>query len=255
MTDVWDTPVGPATTRLVLLALADQANDEGVCWPYMATIASRAGCGLSTARKACADLEAQGLLRREYRKAEDGDNDRSIYVVNAEKLADIAGAARSERASAKKERGGPLKSGGGAARIWRDNPQENPQVEPLSDAGASGALFEIPELGREEARKQDMAKPPTINQRANVLAGRQYERLGKMGNVPAFAKIAKQALDAGWADAAVDAAMAYIAENQWTLTAERLANTLKGGPKPATRPAPARPSNGAKRVGNQLLEY
>jgi hypothetical protein len=252
MTDVWDTAVGPATVRLVLLALADQANDDGVCWPYMATIASRAGCGLSTARKACAELEAQGLLRREFRKAEDGDNDRSIYVVNAEKLADLAGAARSERRAAKKERGGPLKSGGGAAQIERHNPQVNPQVEPLAAAAASGALFDVPEQGRKEAKEP---KPPTINQRANVLAGRHYERLGKMGNVPAFAKIAKQALTAGWQDAAVDAAMAFIAENQWTLTAERLANTLKGGPKPASRPAPARPTNGAKRVGNQILEY
>jgi hypothetical protein len=117
---------------------------------------------------------------------------------------------------------------------------------------ASGALFEVPEQGREEAKEP---KPPTINQRANVLAGRHYERLGKMGNVPAFAKIVKQALTAGWQDAAVDAAMAFIAENRWTLTAERLANTLKGGPKPASRPAPARPTNGAKRVGNQILEY
>jgi hypothetical protein len=139
MTDVWDTAVSPATTRLVLLALADQANDEGVCWPFMATIASRAGCGLSTARKACAELENQGLLRREFRKAEDGDNDRSIYVVNADKLAELAGAARSERGVAKKERGGPLKSGGGAAQIWRHNPQGTPKGEPKEDAATAAS--------------------------------------------------------------------------------------------------------------------
>lgn len=252
MTDVWDTKIGPATVRLVLLALADQANDEGVCWPFMATIASRANCGLSTARKACAELEAQGLLRREYRKAEDGDNDRSIYVVNADKLAELAGAARSERGAAKKERGGPLKSGGGAAKIERHNPQRTTKEEPKDPAApASEPLFEIPEQGKEEPQP----KAPTINQRANTLAARQYERLGKMGNVPAFAKIAKQALIHDWPDDAVDAAMAYIAENRWTLTAERLANTLRGGPKPPSRPAPARPSTAAKPVGNQLLEF
>jgi hypothetical protein len=252
MTDVWDTKIGPATTRLVLLALADQANDEGVCWPFMATIASRAGCGLSTARKACAELEAQGLLRREYRKAEDGDNDRNIYVVNADKLTELAGAARSERGSAKKEREGPLKSGGGAARIERHNPQGTPKEEPKDSAApASEALFEVPKQGREE---EAAPKTPTINQRANALAGRHYERLGKMGNVPAFAKIAKQALVHDWPDDAVDKAMAYIAENNWTLTAERLANTLRGGPKPPSRPAPGRPSTAARLVGNQLLE-
>jgi hypothetical protein len=116
-------------------------------------------------------------------------------------------------------------------------------------AGAAEALFEV-----EQAKKPE-PKAPTINQRANVLAGRHYERLGKMGNVVAFAKIARQALTAGWPDRAVDAAMAWIAENQFTLTGERLANTLKGGPKPPSRPAPARPSNGARPVGSQLLEY
>lgn len=252
MTDVWDTAVGPATTRLVLLALADQANDDGVCWPFMATIASRAGCGLSTARKACAELEAQGLLRREYRKAEDGDNDRNIYVVNAEKLAELAGAARSERGSAKKERGGPLNSGGGAAKIERHNPQGTPKKEPKdSAAAASAALFEVPEQGRKDDAEP---KPPTVNQRANALAGRHYERLGKMGNVPAFAKIIKQALEHDWSDQAVDEALVWLADRRWTLTAERLANTLRGGPRPAGATAPGRASTGARMVGRQLLE-
>jgi hypothetical protein len=82
------------------------------------------------------------------------------------------------------------------------------------------------------------AKEPTINQRANVIAGAHYERLGKMGNVPAFAKIIKQALTAGRLDADVDQACAWIAENHWTLTAERLANVLAGGPKLPGRPVP-----------------
>jgi hypothetical protein len=125
----------------------------------------------------------------------------------------------------------------------------NPQVEPLPAAAASEALFEV------EPAKKPEPKAPTINQRANALAAAHYERLGKMGNVPAFAKIAKQALVRDWPDAAVDKAMAYIAENNFTLTAERLANTLRGGPKPPSRPAPARPSNAARPVGNQLLEF
>lgn len=117
---------------------------------------------------------------------------------------------------------------------------------------ASEALFEVPKQERKDPEKP---KPPTINQRANALAANHYERLGKMGNVVAFAKIAKQALAHDWSDAAVDEAMAYIAENHWTLTAERLANTLRGGPKLPSRPAPARPSTAARMVGNQRLEF
>ena len=41
----------------------------------------------------------------------------------------------------------------------------------------------------------------------------------------------------GITTSSIPTAMAYIAENNWTLTAERLANTLRGGPKPtATNP-------------------
>lgn len=250
MTDVWDLPgVGSATTRLVLLALADQANEDGFCWPFMATIASRADCGLSTARKACADLEAKGFLRRRLQKSADGDNDRSVYYLNAELITRLAGAARSERGAARIERGGPPGSGGGAARIWRDNPHENHQEEPSAAATASEALFEV-----EQPPEAPKATPPkTVNQRATVLAQQQYDRLGRMGNVPAFVKIIKQAIGAGYEDLVIDQALAYIAENRWTLTAERLANTLRGGPKLPARPAPNRP-DGTRLVGNQRLE-
>jgi hypothetical protein len=252
MTDVWDGPsVGSATVRLVLLALADQANDDGVCWPFMATIASRADCGLSTARKACAELEKQGLLARQLQKASDGkNNDRSIYRLNVDRLADLATSARSERRAAKIERTPPLKTSGGAAQPERDNPQGNPKEEPKDPAApASEALFEV---GKPE---QGPAKEPTENQRANALAGHYYERLGKMGNVPAFAKIIRMGLRAGYRDDQIQKALDYIAENRWTLTAERLRNTLEGGPRPASRPAPSRPSTAARVVGNQLLEY
>lgn len=120
-----------------------------------------------------------------------------------------------------------------------------------SAAPASGALFEVPEQGRTE---ETVPKPPTLNQRANTLAGRHYERLGKMGNVPAFAKIIKQALQHNWSDQAVDDALVYLADRRWTLTAERLANTLRGGPRPAGATAPGRTSTAARMVGRQLLE-
>ena len=41
MTKVWDTQFGSHTQKLVLLALADNANDEGLCWPSVKTIARK----------------------------------------------------------------------------------------------------------------------------------------------------------------------------------------------------------------------
>ena len=65
MTAVWRTAVGPAVRRLVLLALADSANDAGVCWPSIATLAAKAGCSHSSAEDAIRALTADGLIRRQ----------------------------------------------------------------------------------------------------------------------------------------------------------------------------------------------
>jgi hypothetical protein len=43
MTAAWDIPL-PHADKLLLLALADQANDEGCCWPKVSTLATK--CGL-----------------------------------------------------------------------------------------------------------------------------------------------------------------------------------------------------------------
>jgi len=42
MRQVWNIPLKP-TQKLVLLALADHANDEGVCWPSRETISDKTG--------------------------------------------------------------------------------------------------------------------------------------------------------------------------------------------------------------------
>lgn len=56
MSRVWSSPVPTQPTeRLMLLALADNANDEGVCWPAVATLQRK--CGLKTERGARKVLE------------------------------------------------------------------------------------------------------------------------------------------------------------------------------------------------------
>ncbi|MFN3597285.1 MAG: helix-turn-helix domain-containing protein [Rubricoccaceae bacterium] len=50
MSAVFDAPEPQGTDRLMLLALADNANDEGVCWPGVETLQRK--CGLGTRRAA-----------------------------------------------------------------------------------------------------------------------------------------------------------------------------------------------------------
>ena len=68
MTVVWELDLPPGE-KLVLLALADQANDDGRnCWPAVETICKRSGQGERTVRRALQSLESKGLLTRHHRE-------------------------------------------------------------------------------------------------------------------------------------------------------------------------------------------
>lgn len=61
MSVVWEMELKPAE-KLVLLALADNANDEGVCWPSIRTICRKSCLGESTVHRAIGKLKELGML-------------------------------------------------------------------------------------------------------------------------------------------------------------------------------------------------
>ena len=63
MTAVWEIDL-PDSEKLVLLALADCANDEGFCWPSMATLARKCSKSDRTVQAAIKALCAAGHLTR-----------------------------------------------------------------------------------------------------------------------------------------------------------------------------------------------
>lgn len=63
MTAVWDIPL-PDSEKIVLLALADCANDEGHCWPSMATLARKCSKSDRTVQAAIKSLVDNGHLTR-----------------------------------------------------------------------------------------------------------------------------------------------------------------------------------------------
>lgn len=85
-----------AGEKLVLLKLADSANDDGLSWPAAKTVARDCGMGESTVRKHVNALAAKGLLSVEERRRADGSRSSNLYRL----------------ATAQIERGGPLKSRG-----------------------------------------------------------------------------------------------------------------------------------------------
>lgn len=64
MTKVWEMEL-PAKDKLLLLALADWASDEGLAWPSIATLSRKCGCDERTVQRNLRKLEEAGHLRRE----------------------------------------------------------------------------------------------------------------------------------------------------------------------------------------------
>tara|TARA_R100001463_G_scaffold9938_4_gene29579 strand:- start:9351 stop:9914 length:564 start_codon:yes stop_codon:yes gene_type:complete len=54
--------------KLVLLTLADYADDENKCWPKQETLAERTGLARQTVNIKLSSLEKQGLINRESRR-------------------------------------------------------------------------------------------------------------------------------------------------------------------------------------------
>ena len=62
MTDVWRIQGLSGTEKLVLLALADNANDAGECFPSMSMLAQKTCVCERAVRNAIRDLEAAGYV-------------------------------------------------------------------------------------------------------------------------------------------------------------------------------------------------
>ncbi|EHI3668693.1 TPA: helix-turn-helix domain-containing protein, partial [Salmonella enterica] len=60
--------VGNPLRKLVLIKLADNANDEGECWPSYQHIADQCEVSRSTVKSHIRALEDMGLLKREFRR-------------------------------------------------------------------------------------------------------------------------------------------------------------------------------------------
>lgn len=79
MSRVWSLPL-PSTPKLVLLSLADQANDAGYCWPSIATICTRTSLGKTTVLENMRWLE-EGRFLTVHRRA--GVNNTYTLTVEA----------------------------------------------------------------------------------------------------------------------------------------------------------------------------
>lgn len=83
-----DTP--NAYVTLLLYVLGQWAGPDGSCFPAVETIADRMRCSTSQARKALAEAEALGFVRREERKRRDGGKSSNRIILTYCERADLA---------------------------------------------------------------------------------------------------------------------------------------------------------------------
>lgn len=79
MSKVWDMDL-PINIKMVCLALCDQANDQGECYPSIATICKRCSLEERAIRRNIQALEEMNILLREYRTGRS-----TIYRLNPDK--------------------------------------------------------------------------------------------------------------------------------------------------------------------------
>src|SRR5262245_17776849 len=73
--------VGSMATKIVLIKLADNANDEGFCWPSFEYIAEQCECDRTTVKRQIRRLVEMGLVFVEHRK-EDNTSLSNYYCLN-----------------------------------------------------------------------------------------------------------------------------------------------------------------------------
>lgn len=93
---VWQDVRVEGGLKLILLAIADNADDNGVAWPSLQTIASKAEVSLSTAKRKVKQLETLGLMSV-TRRTVGYNNSSNKYRLNVDQKFDLRAVAILER--------------------------------------------------------------------------------------------------------------------------------------------------------------
>jgi Helix-turn-helix domain len=93
MSRVWEkAATDDPSTLLVLLALADWANDDGVCWPAIDSIAEKCRVSPRTAQRIVKELEECDLLEVTRKRGRTHTNTYRLKVPTCQVLFDVKGA-------------------------------------------------------------------------------------------------------------------------------------------------------------------
>ncbi|NWL48388.1 helix-turn-helix domain-containing protein [Pseudomonas hunanensis] len=124
MVKAMKTKVGNPLRKLVLIKLADNASDQGECWPSYQHIADQCEISKRSVMLHVSNLEAQGLLKKEIRKGGPKGNSSNLYYLT------LTGAAYSLGVVQEIHQGGADAALGGSAG---DSPRTSHLSEPVNE--------------------------------------------------------------------------------------------------------------------------
>lgn len=79
----WDQQI-PMASKIVLLALADRAGDDGRCWPGHETLSDKCSMSRSSVIEHTKKLKELGLISWAHRAGEGGHRTSNVYQLNIE---------------------------------------------------------------------------------------------------------------------------------------------------------------------------
>lgn len=155
MVKAFKTKVGNPLRKLVLIKLADNANDNGECWPSYQHVADQCEISRTTAKTHVRALEEMGMLTREFRRK--GElNQSNIFRINLDNPVPLeksgAGAALGrelpEVGQDATEGGAGAALGGGAGADPRISHSLEPVNEPVNESKSFGTSAKAAEPSR-----------------------------------------------------------------------------------------------------------
>lgn len=143
MARVWEHSKQEGSGLLVILAIADQCDDDGVCWPSVRTIAKKARMAERTVQEILRRLDAEGEIRVQLRagvvKTAGGIQRTNRYtVLVGRKQGGAIPAPPQQQGGADQPQGG-AENGQGGAEATAPNPSLEPSGKPKEEGGEQTA--------------------------------------------------------------------------------------------------------------------
>lgn len=240
----------PASYKLVMLALADFADDEtGACWPSIATLAQMAGLKERQTQNIVHDLAANGYLTISIARGRSNSNNYTLlekgaprYTFTEEEKVHPTAPLTEEKVHPSTKKGAPQYQKGavGCTRSIID-----PLVDPSINTSTKSAQKAQPQKVVDE----------TANQTKAVLDA-YVEVRGKSGiNYGKEGKAAKRIAQEGGAPERVKACYTWLKQDKfWEHKVVGLATVHENLPEyekylEKTKPSPAKSSNGSPPEG------